>query len=74
METPEEKVKLPTSTYQLGDRANENDIPLFDNPDLAIYYNARLQVNDACFVKRSCGDYTFAKVLSRSRKPGGERY
>ena len=74
METPEEKVKLPKHqhTNLRGDRANENDIPIFDNPDLAIFYIARLQVNDACFVKRSCGGYTFAKVLSRSRKSGGD--
>ena len=65
IDPPEEKI--PIYTYALGDRGKVEHIASFQNANDALMAIARLKQGDPCFVRRSDGSFTFAKLLSRTR-------
>ena len=57
--------------YTLGDEGKPEDMAVtFKSAADQLWALSRLQPNDPCFILRSCGRFTFAKVLSRER--GGD--
>ena len=65
IDPPEEKV--PIYAYALGDKGKVEHIASFQNTNDALMAVARLKQDDPCFVRRSDGSFTFAKLLSRTR-------
>ena len=66
MDPPEERVPVDPS-YNIGDMGASQHMASFPTSDENLMAVARLRPNDPCFVLRTCGGYSFARVLSRDR-------
>ncbi len=65
MEPPEQT--KPIHHYTLGETGKPEHIANFPTPNDTLLAVANLKPHDPCFVLRSGGNFTFAKIISRQR-------